>query len=118
MILTAKETLVKMKKDPDNWEIPLMNLVDDYRRHRSIELFMEKPEETGTRFDPLLAATVETLCDETKEEHPEWTDSIEGLKSPWFVSGLESLKAIAIVESPIHYRSRNIFVHTNFLFRV
>lgn len=115
---TARETLVEMLLEPDHWEIPLMNLVDDYRRGRDLRLFEEPIEKTGTKFDPLLAATLESLCDETEVEHPDWTGNVEGMKYPWFVSGLENLKAIAIVESPIHFRRRNVFVHENFLFRV
>jgi hypothetical protein len=37
---------------------------------------------------------------------------------PWFVSGMESLKAIALVESPLPFRLRKIFVLENFLSRV
>ncbi|NCO37375.1 MAG: hypothetical protein COZ06_23865 [Armatimonadetes bacterium CG_4_10_14_3_um_filter_66_18] len=39
------------------------------------------------------------------------------LPEPWFVSGIENLKATALVESPTHFRKRRIFVLGNFLER-
>ena len=38
-------------------------------------------------------------------------------KPPWFVSGMENLKAIALAESPLRFRIRKIFVLSNFLSR-
>jgi hypothetical protein len=42
---------------------------------------------------------------------------VEALDSPWFVAGIENLKASALVESPVRFRKRNIFVLANFLER-
>jgi hypothetical protein len=39
-------------------------------------------------------------------------------KDPWFVSGMENINAIALVESPLQFRIRKIFVLENFLIRV
>lgn len=39
---------------------------------------------------------------------------VPGLKDPWFVTGIENLKAIAIVESPVFFRRRKIFTLQNF----
>jgi hypothetical protein len=43
---------------------------------------------------------------------------VPGLEEPWFVTGIENLKAMAIVESPVFFRRRLIFVLENFLSRV
>jgi hypothetical protein len=51
-------------------------------------------------------------------EAPEWILTVPAPRDPWFVSGMESLKAIAIVESPLPFRIRKIFVLENFLSRV
>ena len=48
---------------------------------------------------------------------PQWTAAVGCLDRPWFVSGFESLKASALVESPVPFRSRNVFVLANFLER-
>ena len=42
---------------------------------------------------------------------------VGALATPWFVAGVENLKALALVESPTHFRKRNIFVLGNFLSR-
>ena len=68
--------------------------------------------------DALIAATVEFLCDELRIETPRWLDDIPACDEPWFVSGLERLKAITIVQSPVRFRMRKIFVLENFLSRV
>ena len=47
-----------------------------------------------------------------------WTGSVGPLDRPWFVSGYESVKASALIESPVPFRSRNVFVLANFLERV
>lgn len=39
------------------------------------------------------------------------------LPEPWFVAGVENLKATALVESPLPFRRNNIFVLGNFLSR-
>ncbi|RJP20651.1 MAG: hypothetical protein C4527_24765 [Candidatus Omnitrophota bacterium] len=70
------------------------------------------------RFDPLLASTIEYLCDEMQIEVPAWVWEIPPCKEPWFMAGVENLKAIAIAESPAHFRRRKIFVLSNFLSRV
>lgn len=66
----------------------------------------------------MLAATAEHLCLENKLTLPQWIQNIKACDKPWFVSGMESLKAIALVESPLPFRLRKIFVLENFLARV
>jgi hypothetical protein len=51
-------------------------------------------------------------------QSPEWVLNVPACKDPWFVSGIENLKAIALVESPLFFRIRKIFVLENFLTRV
>ena len=68
--------------------------------------------------DALLASTAESLCDESGIEPPDWIAGIPACSHPFFVSGIENLKAIAIVESPLRFRIRKIFVMENFLSRV
>ena len=74
----------------------------------------EKPV-TGSA--ALLASTVEMLCAERRMPVPWWCGGAGILPAPWFVSGVENLKALALVESPAHFRKRNIFVLANFLAR-
>jgi len=102
-----------------SWSLHLMNFVDRFRaatikRHYISEIPIAK---IPARILALLASTVESLCDESKIEAPSWTEGIPTLQNPWFVAEVENLKALSLVESPIHFRKRNIFVLGNFLER-
>lgn len=117
-MITLKETREAIQNDLQWWAIHLMNFVDDFRRHQSL-LALEQPFEPGDRrMDSLVAATAESLCDESGLEPPLWLSQIPECDEPWFVSGFERLKAISIVESPLRFRMRKVFVLENFLSRV
>ncbi len=74
---------------------------------------------TGNKYKAYVAAAVEELCVKNNLEIPAWVSEKKYfLKEPFFVSGLESLKAFLIVESPLSFRRRNIFVSENVLHRV
>jgi len=66
----------------------------------------------------ILASVAESICDELKLPAPLWLRDVPACKEPYFVAGLENLKATAIVESPVRFRIRKIFVLENFLYRV
>lgn len=102
----------------DAWKVWLMNAVDAFRREKDLA-FVETPPACGLsrRLEALTASTVEALCDELGLAPPAWCGAVLPLSSPWFVSGLENLKASAIAESPVHFRKRNVFVLMNFLSR-
>lgn len=115
---TIQETKTAMLKSGENWRIPFMEFVDDFRRTRDY-VFIEQSFDlhNNDKFDSLLASTVEYICDEIKIETPGWIWSVPPCKEPWFVSGYENLKAISIAESPVFFRRRKIFVLENFLYR-
>ena len=110
------EEIHRSKKD--SWKIYLFNFVDAFRRSKNMAYVMSAPVEDLTLpLKALLTSTVETLCQELHLNIPWWCSGMPPLKSPWFVSGIENLKASALMESPIHFRKRNIFVLNNFLER-
>jgi len=115
---TLCETKHQIESDPRNWVIHLMDFVDDFRYYKNPAALAQPFELTTERFDALLASTAHYLCDEMSLECPSWILEIPACKDPWFVSGMESLKAIALVESPLQFRIRKIFVLENFLSRV
>ncbi len=103
----------------DSWKIHLMNMVDEFRKSKDQRLIILPPDNIcSTKLTTLIAATVLELCIEEKISQPSWAKKIRPLSRPWFVSGMESLKASALLESPHSFRSKNIFVHDNFLQRV
>jgi hypothetical protein len=96
-----------------------MNFVDAFRQSPDAGLVRSTPTNgLDPRLSALLTSTVEFLCMERDLSIPEWCAGIEPLKKPWFVSGIENLKASALLESPVHFRKRNIFVMSSFLDRV
>ena len=117
-MITIKETQQQIKKDRENWFIWLMDFVDDFRYSKDPSLIKEPIDRGDEKMDALIASTVAALCDELKIEIPQWIHDIPSSKEPWFVSGLENLKAISLVESPLQFRLRKIFVLENFLSRV
>lgn len=103
----------------NSWKLWLFEFVDAFRHSPGEELVMVPPSpQTGARITALLAATVEALCADQSIPIPWWCGGVGVLPEPWFVAGIENLKAIALVESPAPYRRRNIFVLANFLTRI
>ena len=101
-----------------SWKLWVFNFVDAFRREgdaKYVELPPSNQLSEGQK--AMMASIVETLCEELNVKMPAWCGAVAALKNPWFVSGLENLKAIALAESPIHFRKRNIFVLGNFLER-
>ena len=107
-----------LEDGPDSWRTHLMNFVDAFRRLQNSALIESAPLDI---LDPgircLIASTVENLCSEVSRKIPSWCAGIERLNEPWFVSGMENLKASALQESPPVFRKRNLFVLANFLDR-
>lgn len=117
-MITALETKKKFLEDPRWWKIALMDFVDDFRFHKDVSAVKE-PFEIGDEMrDAVFAGVIETLCDEMQFPIPPWLNKIPSCRKPCFLSGYESLKASAIVESPVRFRLRKVFVMENFLFRV
>lgn len=117
-MITAIETKRLFDEDPKWWKIPLMDFVDDFRRRKNPAAIAEPFLLGDERKDAVLAGVIESLCDEMHFAIPSWLDLVPACCDPYFVSGFENLKAIAIVESPVHFRIRKVFVMENFLFRV
>lgn len=101
-----------------SWKIYFFNFVDEFRRTLDPRLLLlPPPSALEFRLRALIASTVRALCDEAKIDAPGWAKKRYFLKEPWFVSETESLKASALLESPIYFRENNIFVLSNFLER-
>ena len=103
---------------PSSWKIHFFNLVDQFRQTLNPKLvLLPPPEALPFNLRALLASIVWTLCDEARIDAPHWAQKRYFLEIPWFVSETDSLKASALIESPICFRHNNIFVLSNFLER-
>jgi len=115
---TIAETKELISREPRYWATHLMNFVDDFRFYKDARFIAQPFRLSDAKMDALLAATITHLCDEIGVDIPSWLDHVPNTRTPFFVSGIENLKAIALVESPVRFRQRNVFVLGNFLERV
>ncbi|HKB67923.1 MAG TPA: hypothetical protein VKC61_18840 [Pyrinomonadaceae bacterium] len=117
-MITLQQTSEEIRQDPKWWGVHLMKFVDSFRSCKDLQAVADPFTHTDERIDALLASTAEALCDELGIEPPQWLADIPACHDPYFVSGIENLKAITIVESPLRFRMRKLFVLENFLSRV
>ena len=117
-MITALETKLRIVNDRQWWKIPLMDFVDDFRRLRHPAAIDEPFVLDDERIDAVLAGVIEYLCDELNIPIPKWLNAVPSCRKPFFVSGIDNLMATAIVESPLRFRMRKVFVMENFLHRV
>jgi hypothetical protein len=89
----------QIQQQPEYWQIPFMDFVDDFRRYKDISAIDTPYPLNDEKMDALIAATIEYLCHEQGVEVPNWVLSIPACQHPWFVAGIENLKAIALVEN-------------------
>lgn len=101
----------------------LREFLDEFYLERAPEaraqmLSEEPPSEDDDRWNAYLAAVAEHLAWQYRLPVPGWTQAPRRfLKRPFYPCGLDSLKAILLVESPTAFRRRLIFVDADPLYR-
>ncbi|CAG0967533.1 hypothetical protein BURK2_01090 [Burkholderiales bacterium] len=87
-------------------------------QQRAQMLADEPPLSDNPRLNAYLAAVAEHLAFCYRLDVPAWVGGAERfLARPFFPAGLESLKATLLVESPVAFRRRMIFVGADPLYR-
>jgi transcriptional regulator with XRE-family HTH domain len=115
---TVAISLAVIRDGFDSWKLHFMDLVDEFRRAGDVRLLMLPPVSTlDVKLRALMASIAYALCAEAGIEAPQWSQREYYLDRPWFVAGIESLKASAMIESPLSFRRNNIFVLANFMMR-
>ena len=117
-MITLKQTKQNMLADSRWWKLYFYDFVDEFRRKKDFQMLAEPFEMSDEKVDALLASTAEKLCDELKVSIPDWIKAVPACTEPYFVSGIENLKAASIVQSPLKFKVRNVFVSEDFLSRV
>jgi len=100
--------------------LAVREFLDSFYLNRSSrdEALRQRPRRIDAFHDAYLAAVGEHLARSYHLEVPPWTeDHGNDLHDPYFAGGLESLKAILFVESPLAFRRRLLFVSRNALTR-
>lgn len=111
-------TSERMATGKEDWRIPFFEFVDAFRAKPDMNFVAPPPSPRLTaQLTTLLASSVECICHEAGYTPPSWCATVPPLSTPWFVAATENLKATALVESPVWFRQRNIFVLNNFLER-
>jgi len=109
----------------DSFDRCLANFLDGFYAEPNAAALTDKPELLAPRFgelgsveDAYLAATAEELARRFSLPQPDWTVGEDRqLHRPWFASPLAALRAVLLLESPVGFRSRNLFVSENALSR-
>lgn len=117
--------VAELAADGDSFDRCLANFLDEFYARPDIaalsptpELLQPKLGEVGQIQDAYLAATAEHLAYANGFPIPAWVAGEERkLHKPWFASELAALRAVLILESPVAFRSRNIFISENALTR-
>jgi hypothetical protein len=108
-----------LRDGESSWRVHFMDVVDAFRRTCDPRLLLlAPPAALPIRLYALLASITCTLAMEANIDAPGWASRRYPLAMPWFPSETESLKASAILESPLRFRRNGIFVLANFLERV
>lgn len=113
-MITLKETKQRINAEPQLWLDHLMSFVHNFRNEKDVSAVTDPFVCSDDRVDAILASTAQYLCDELGEKPPIWLDEVPAPKDPWVVVS-ENLMARAIVESPLRFRMRKIFVLEDFL---
>lgn len=98
----------------------LREFLDEFYVHpeRRAAMVKEAPARVGALRDAYLAAVAGHLAERWSLPCPGWVEhESRFLRRPFFAGGLESLKAILLVESPAAFRRRMIFVGADVLSR-
>jgi hypothetical protein len=117
---SLREVSRRSRADPADFDTALREFLDSFYgnpRGRSVALDA-RPYRLDDLRDAYLAATAEHLARSFGLPVPGWSETHgHGLKRPFFAGGLESLKAVLTVESPLAFRRRLLFVSKNALSR-
>jgi len=109
------------------WRHAIAQLLDDYTAVRAqhgaaaaAELFrVEPPRTSDPRVDAALAALAEHLSRRDGWPTPAWAcDPSRESAQWWFVTPLTGLHARVLVESPLSFRKRGVFISADGLSRV
>lgn len=117
--------VAQLTAEGDSFDRCLANFLDDFYAAPTMAALAPTPRllapawgESGRVQDAYLAATAEQLACAQGFAVPEWSAADERkLHRPWFASSLAALRAVLLLESPVPFRSRNLFISENALSR-
>ena len=117
---SLRELAERVRGETQSFDIAHREFLDFFYSNPAarVQSLEQCPAPLGELYDAYLAATAEHLARVFGLPIPEWSETHgNGLTQPFFAGGLESLKAILTVESPLAFRRRLIFVSRDALSR-
>jgi hypothetical protein len=122
----AADMITRGTRLQDVWRHAVIQLLDDYEsalRHDGVEtarrMWTDDPRPTGDRrVDAALAALGEHLARRDGWPAPAWVREPGRAAEPWwFVTTFRGLHARALIESPLSFRKRGVFITSGALRR-
>lgn len=125
-MITIKVVMKDSSADRENFGIFFAEFLDEFYRvgsKQKLLMVMDEPEEhsniSAGKY-AYISGVVEKLCREHNLSFPNWIFKNKYfLSNPYFsLNAKGMLKLILLLESPIEFRIRNVFVSSNTLTRV
>jgi len=118
---TIAEISDRAQSAPNSFDRSTREFLDAWQMMPDAERFpalSREPGKINPRQDAYLAALAEHLALESRLPIPSWTERTDRfLSEPYFAGNLQSLKALLLVESPLAFRRRLIFISADALSR-
>jgi len=113
---SLKDYILKAQISVEQRRLYVGQFIDDFKRTKNMSL-IEKPIIENDPISKLFEAIAHQLCIDLNLDIPDWLNNPVCLDDPFFVSDLPNSRFLALRDSPIAFKSRNIFVPYNYLSR-
>jgi hypothetical protein len=114
------ECLQAIHADPAHYQLPIGQYIDDFRRASSGErrALVADPAFHCGQWEALLAGVVSSLCRECEEPLPPWVEAISS-PVPYFPFPAKTfaMRVLLMLESPLAFKLRRVFVPMTYMRR-
>ena len=117
---TLQEVVRRVKAGEQKFDPSLREFLDSFYTNPDsrMQAIDQRPASIDAVHDAYVAAVAEHLARVYGMPIPEWSEAHgNGLREPFFASGLQSLKGVLVAESPTAFRRRLLFVSKDALSR-
>ena len=103
---------LELSKDPSYTLAELNDFLSELKANELSTALSHKPTGLSHYLSNYVAAMVEEAAFQKKVFPPLWTNTIAPLKNPVFGENLQSLRMHLLLNSPIRFKKRNLFIDT------